>query len=68
MLAIQLDPEIESRLERLAKKTGRTKAFCAREAILEHLDDLEDTYLASQRLERPAKSYSAEEVKHELGL
>jgi RHH-type rel operon transcriptional repressor/antitoxin RelB len=68
MLAIRLDPEIESRLERLAKKTGRTKTFYAREAILEHLDDLEDIYLARQRLERPAKTYSAQDVKHELGL
>jgi len=68
MLAIRLDPEIERRLERLAKMTGRTKTFYAREAILEHLEDLEDIYLATQRLERPAKTYSAEEVKHELGL
>jgi RHH-type rel operon transcriptional repressor/antitoxin RelB len=68
MLAIRLDPEIESRLDRLAKRTGRTKTFYAREAILAHLDDLEDIYLASQRLELPAKTYSAEEVKHELGL
>ncbi len=68
MLAIRLDPEIESRLESLAKKTGRTKTFYAREAILEHLDDLEDIYLATQRLKRPAKTHSAEEVKHELGL
>ena len=68
MLAIRLDPEIESRLERLAKKTGRTKTYYAREAILEHLEDLEDIYLASQRLEERAKTYSAEEVKHELGL
>jgi len=68
MLAIRLDPETESRLERLAKKTGRTKTFYAREAILEHLDDLEDIYLAKQRLEEPAKTYSATEVKHELGL
>ena len=68
MLAIRLDPDIENRLERLAKMTGRTKTFYAREAILEHLEDLEDTYLASKRLERPAKTYSAEEVKHELGL
>lgn len=68
MLAIRLDPEIESRLERLAKKTGRTKTFYVREAILEHLEDLEDIYLATQRLEKPAKTYSAEDVKHELGL
>jgi RHH-type rel operon transcriptional repressor/antitoxin RelB len=48
MLAIRLDPEIENRLERLAKRTGRTKTFYAREAILEHLDDLEDVYLAGE--------------------
>jgi RHH-type rel operon transcriptional repressor/antitoxin RelB len=68
MLAIRLTPDIEQRLERLAKRTGRTKTFYAREAILEHLDDLEDVYLATKRLERPAKTYSAEEVKNELGL
>lgn len=50
MLAIRLSPEIENRLETLAKATGRTKTFYAREAILEHLDDLEDLYLAEQRL------------------
>ena len=33
MLAIRLSPEIENRLERLAKMTGRTKTFYAREAI-----------------------------------
>ncbi|MFA7624822.1 MAG: DUF6290 family protein [Pusillimonas sp.] len=50
MLAIRLPKEIESRLEALAQATGRTKTFYAREAILEHLDDLEDLYLAEQRL------------------
>lgn len=50
MLAIRLPPEVEKRLEALARATGRTKTFYAREAILEHLDDLEDVYLAEQRL------------------
>jgi RHH-type transcriptional regulator, rel operon repressor / antitoxin RelB len=68
MLAIRLDADTEKRLERLAKKTGRTKTFYAREAILEHLEDLEDIYLARQRLRRRAKTYSAEDVKRELGL
>jgi RHH-type rel operon transcriptional repressor/antitoxin RelB len=66
-----LDPEIQSRLEKLAKKTGRTKTFYAREAILEYLEDiedLEDVYLATQRLVERAKAYSADDVKHELGL
>lgn len=51
MLAIRLPPEIENRLDVLAKTTGRTKTFYAREAILEHLDDLEDLYLAERELE-----------------
>ena len=51
MLAIRLPAEVERRLDALAKATGRTKTFYAREAILEHLDDLEDLYLAEKRLE-----------------
>ena len=50
MLAIRLPAEVETRLEALAQATGRTKTFYAREAILEHLDDLEDLYLTEQRL------------------
>jgi RHH-type transcriptional regulator, rel operon repressor / antitoxin RelB len=68
MLAIRLDPDIESRLDSLAKKTGRTKTFYARQAILEHLEDLEDIFLATKRLRRPGKTYSAQQVKRELGL
>lgn len=52
MLAIRLPRSIEKRLERLARRTGRTKTFYAREAILEHLEDLEDLYLAEQALDR----------------
>jgi RHH-type rel operon transcriptional repressor/antitoxin RelB len=51
MLAIRLPAEIEDRLEALAKATGRTKTFYAREAILEYIDDIEDVYLAEKRLE-----------------
>ena len=50
MLAIRLPADVEKRLDALAQATGRTKTFYAREAILEHLDDLEDLYLAEQRL------------------
>lgn len=50
MLAIRLPADIENRLDALAKATGRTKTFYAREAILEKLDELEALYLAEQRL------------------
>ena len=51
MLAIRLPAEVEARLDALAKATGRTKSYYAREAILAHIEDLEDIYLAQRRLE-----------------
>jgi RHH-type rel operon transcriptional repressor/antitoxin RelB len=50
MLAIRLPEDLEKRLDNLAKLTGRSKTFYARQAIEQHLDDLEDIYLAEQRL------------------
>ncbi|HEY5068368.1 MAG TPA: DUF6290 family protein [Candidatus Acidoferrum sp.] len=52
MLAIRLPQSIEKRLENLARRTGRTKTYYVREAILEHLEDIEDLYLAERALER----------------
>jgi RHH-type rel operon transcriptional repressor/antitoxin RelB len=52
MLAIRLPQSIERRLEKLARRTGRTKTFYAREAILEYLEEMEDLYLAERTLER----------------
>ena len=49
-LALRLSSEIDERLSALSKRTGRTKSFYAREAILTHLEDLEDTYLAEEAL------------------
>jgi len=49
-ISLRLPDEVSQRLARLARRTGRTKSFYMREAIQEHLDDLEDLYLAEQRL------------------
>ncbi len=51
MLGIRLPEDIEKRLAALADSTGRSKSYYAREAILKHLDDLEDIYLAEKRAE-----------------
>lgn len=37
MIAIRLPDEIEKRLDSLAKKTGRTKTYYVREAVIDHL-------------------------------
>jgi RHH-type rel operon transcriptional repressor/antitoxin RelB len=55
MLAIRIPKEIEDRLEHLARKTGRTKTYYAREAIMEYIEDLEDYYLAAEVLARVKK-------------
>jgi len=72
MLAIRLPDDIETRLAALAHQTGRTKTFYAREAILTHLEDLEDYYLAERVAERIGKGeerlFSLDEVERELGL
>jgi len=49
--SIRLPEDVENRLERLSAKTGRSKSFYVKEAICEHLSDLEDIYLAEKRLE-----------------
>ncbi|AOU98243.1 CopG family transcriptional regulator [Acidihalobacter yilgarnensis] len=49
-ISIRLPSDVEARLNELAARTGRSKTFYATEAIIDHLDDLEDVYLAEQRL------------------
>lgn len=72
MLAIRLPPDIEARLDALARTTGRSKSFYVRAAILEHLADLEDVYLAEARLEDiragRATTMTLGAVKQALGL
>jgi RHH-type transcriptional regulator, rel operon repressor / antitoxin RelB len=72
MLAIRLPENIEARLENLAKRTGRSKTFYAREAILEYLEDMEDLYLAEQVVRRldsgDERTSPLEDVEKRLGL
>jgi RHH-type rel operon transcriptional repressor/antitoxin RelB len=68
MLAITLNSALEERLDRLAKQTGRSKTFYACEAIEQHLEDLEDYYLALEVTKSPGRVYTDEEAKRELGI
>jgi RHH-type rel operon transcriptional repressor/antitoxin RelB len=65
MLALRLPPEIEKRLDVLAKKTGRTKSFYAREAILRQIEDIEDLYLARRRLARGGPRVPLEKLEQQ---
>ena len=70
MLAIRLPQDIEARLAELARKTGRSKSHYAREAILEYLEDLEDYYLAEDRLEsfRDARTIPLDDMIRKHGV
>lgn len=72
VVAVRLDDALERRLEELARRTGRSKSFYVKQAIEEHLADLEDYYWADEAVKRweasgrPSRPLS--ELKAELGL
>lgn len=68
MLSLRLDPDVERRLDELARLTGRTKSFYVRELIEENLEDLEDRYIAEARLEKRGPTLTSRQVRKELGL
>ena len=71
-ISVRLPEDLKTRLAQLAQRTGRSKTYYMVEAIKEHIGDLEDLYIAEQRLiERRAgrsKSYTQEEMEKRYGL
>lgn len=66
MLSVRLSKEMEDRLARVAHKTGRSKSFCARQAIEEKIEEMEDLAVAIERLEHPKKTTSLSDLAKEL--
>lgn len=71
-VSIRLPDDVSARLQNLAELTGRSKTFYMIEAISEHLDDLEDLFIAEQRLIEiragRSKTVPLEEVMKRYGL
>ena len=71
-VSLRLPDELVQRLNHLADLTGRSKTFYMIEAIKEHLDDLEDVFLAEQRLTDihtgKTKTISLEDIVKRHGL
>ena len=71
-VSLRLPDEVFNRLGELSKLTGRSKTFYMIKAITNHIDDLEDEYLAEQRLldvrAGKSKTYTLDEVERNLGL
>jgi len=71
-LSIRLDDDLAARLERLARVTGRSKSFYVKQAIEDHIEDLEDLYIAQKVLDRIAdgreRLIPLEDLERELGM
>jgi RHH-type rel operon transcriptional repressor/antitoxin RelB len=68
-LSLRLPDEVFKRLTLLAKKTRRSKSSFIQEMLEESLDDLEDGYIALERLnQRNARYLTTEDVEKVLGL
>lgn len=71
-ISIRLTAEDEARLEALAQRTGRSKTFYVREAIHQHLDELEELFWADSVVQdwdnSGGTSRPAQELWDELGV
>ena len=70
MLAVRLPKELSDQLDELARETGRSKSYYARQAIIEFLEDRADYLHAIAALEREEgqPNLTLEQVEQELGL
>jgi len=69
MLTVKLPSDMEARLEAVAARVGRTKDDVVLAAIVEEIQDLEDSLIVLERLQDgKAEFYTMEEVRERLGL
>ncbi|MDD3847476.1 MAG: DUF6290 family protein [Syntrophorhabdaceae bacterium] len=72
IVGVRVPDEIDERLDNPARMTGRSKSYYIREALVEHLTDLEAVYLADHVKEQihkgKEKVSSLEDVEKRLGL
>ncbi|MBU6453398.1 MAG: CopG family transcriptional regulator [Cyanobacteria bacterium REEB67] len=70
--SVRFSPEIEERLDRLARETGRAKSFYIKQMVEGNIDAVEDCYLAESVLERIRSGkeavHTSASVRDQLGL
>ena len=71
-VSIELPEDIDEKLQELVERTGRSKSSWVLEAVVEHLGDIEDAYIAEQRLadirSGRSKTITLDELERNLGL
>ena len=72
VVSVRLDADTDARLSRLAERTGRSKTFYLKQALAEHLDELDERYWEDDVIDRweasGRPSRPLEDLKAELGL
>ena len=72
MVSLRLNPVMERKLAREAKRIGRPKAAIARAALVSWLDEQDDIRIAAERIKRleegKSRTVTLEEVERRLGL
>ncbi|MBW6423471.1 ribbon-helix-helix protein, CopG family [Rhizobium sp. XQZ8] len=67
-LSIRIDDDIKARWAKLSADFGLNQSQLFRQAIEEKLEELEDFYAIRERLDRPFKTVSNDDVWKELGI
>jgi RHH-type transcriptional regulator, rel operon repressor / antitoxin RelB len=67
-VSVKLPTDLESRLEKLSSVTHRPKSYYIREALIEYLEEHEDTFIALARLEKPLSTISLDDVEKNLEM
>lgn len=57
MASIRLSEPMETRLGQLARATRRSKSFFIKEALERYLEEMEDAYLALERIAKPKRRF-----------
>lgn len=72
MITIDLPPDTEKHFDELARKAGKSMESCARDAILDYLQDLEDLFDAQAQMEEVkagrSQTIPLEEVMRHYGM
>lgn len=67
-LSIRIDDEVKARWAKLSQDFGLNQSQLMRQAVEEKLEELEDFYAVRERLNRPFKTVSNDDVWKDLGI
>lgn len=66
MTSVRLPENIDAQLEHLCALTKRSKSFYIKEALTRYLEDMEDYYIALDRMRNPGRLLTTKELLKEL--